>query len=296
MINLLREGKELYSAGRLHGAWPAKELLLKIEALGVWRNSLPGKRKRMWLLLLGGIAAAIVFTILRAVFPDAGLFTALCSLVQLAGVIAVVVSIVMLIRLYRQKGDEDAAAVLGPLVRCIGPDLAKGGLLKVNASLLAPTHSDLLVRTGEKYATERYPECIDRFFKREILDLECRLRDGTRLQAGMVEHTVEKIHKKKNPRGKWKTKRKYRRKIDYRARLVLDDSRCRLTGSPRLPAGTSVRVRKHPRGAVIFLSLRKYPADTQRVDAGPLLALLSGAYGAITPAPPTEPIPTGGTQ
>ena len=296
MINLLREGKELYSAGRLHGAWPAKELLLKIEALGVWRNSLPGKRKRMWLLLLGGIAAAILFTILRAVFPEAGLFTALCSLLRFACVTAIVVSIVMLIRLYRLKGDEDAAGVLGPLVRCIGPDLAKGGLLKVNASLLSPTHSDLLVRTGEKYATDRYPECFDRFFKREILDLECRLRDGTRLQAGMVEHTVEKVHKKKNPRGKWKTKRKYRRKIDIRARLVLDDNRCRLTGCPRLPAGTSVRVRKHPRGAVIFLSLRKYPAEKDRMEAGPLLALLAGVYGAITPVQQNEPIPTGGTQ
>jgi hypothetical protein len=249
----------------------------------------------MWLLLLGGIVAAIVFTILRAVFPDAGLFTALCSLVRFAGVIAVVVSIVMLIRLYRLKGDEGAAAVLDPLVRCIDPDLAKGGLLKVNASLLPPTHSDLLVRTGEKYATERYPECFDRFFKRELLDLECRLRDGTRLQVGMVEHTVEKVHKKKNPRGKWKTKTKYRRKIDYRARLVLDESRCRLTGAPRLPAGTTVRVRRHPRGAMIFLSLRKYIAEKQRLDAGPLLALLAGAYGAITPAPRTEPGTTGGT-
>jgi hypothetical protein len=152
------------------------------------------------------------------------------------------------------------------------------------------------VRTGEKYSTARYPDCIDRFFKREILNLECRLRDGTRLQAGIVEHTVEKVHKKKNPRGKWKTKMKCRRKISFRARLLLDDGRCRLTGAPRLPAGTAVRVRRHPRGAVIFLSLRKYVADTQRMDAEPLLALLAGAYGAITPAPQNKPIPMGGTQ
>jgi hypothetical protein len=296
MRDPVREGKSLYSAGRLHGVWPAKEVLARVEALDAWRKWQPARRKRMWLLLLGGFAAAIVFTILRAVFPPSGAFGSLCSLAQLAGVIAVVVSIVMLIRLYRLKCDEDAAVVLGPLVRCIGPDLAKGGLLKVNASLSPPTGPDLLVRTGEKYSTARYPECIDRFFKREILNLECRLRDGTRLQAGIVEHTVEKMHKKKNPRGKWKTKTKCRRKICIRARLVLDDSRCRFTGAPRLPAGTAVRVRRHPRGAVIFLSLRKYVTDTQRMDAGLLLALLAGAYGAITPAPQNESIPTGGTQ
>jgi hypothetical protein len=296
MRDPVREGKSLYSAGRLHGVWPAKEVLARVEALDAWRKSQPARRKRMWLLLLGGFAAAIVFTILRAVFPHSGAFGALCSLAQLAGVIAVVVSIVMLIQLYRLKCDEDAAVVLGPLVRCIGPDLAKGGLLKVNASLSPPTGPDLLVRTGEKYSTARYPDCIDRFFKREILNLECRLRDGTRLQAGIVEHTVEKVHKKKNPRGKWKTKTKCRRKIGIRARLVLDDSRCRLTGAPRLPAGTAVRVRRHPRGAMIFLSLNKYVADTQRMDAGPLLALLAGVYGAITPVQKNEPIPTGGTQ
>jgi hypothetical protein len=250
----------------------------------------------MWLLLLGGIAAAIFFTILAAIFPHSGAFGALCSVAQFAGVTAFVVAIVMLIRLYRLKCDEDAAAVLGPLVRCLGPDLAKGGLFKVNASLTPPTDSALLVRTGEKYSTARYPDCIDRFFKREILNLECRLRDGTRLQAGIVEHTVEKVHKKKNPRGKWKTKTKCRRKICFRARLVLDDGRCRLTGALKLPGGTTVRVRRHPRGAVIFLSLRKYVADTQRMDAGPLLALLAGTYGAITPAQQKEPSATGGIQ
>jgi hypothetical protein len=286
----------LYGVGRLHGVWPAKEVLNTIEALDAWRKSLPAKRKRLWLLLLGGIAVAVVFTILRAIFAHWGTFGALCSLAQLAGVTAVVVSIVMLIRLYRSKCDEDAAAVLGPLVRCIGPDLAKGGLLKVSASLLSPTDAHLLVRTGDTYSTERYPDCIDRFFKREILNLECRLRDGTRLQAGIVEHTVEKTHKKKNPRGKWKTKKKYRRKIGIRARLVLDDGRCRLTGAPRLPAGTTVRVRRRPRGAMIFLSLSRYVTEKQRVDAGPLLALLAGAYGAITPVRQNEPISTGGTQ
>lgn len=296
MRDPVREGKDLYSAGRLHGVWPAKEVLDRVDALDAWRKSLPPKRKRMWFLLLGGFAAAIVFTILRAVFPHSGSFGALCSLAQLAGVTAVVVSIVMLIRLYRLKCDEDACAVLGPLVRCLGPDLAKGGLFKVHASLSSPTDSDLLVRTGEKYSTERYPDCVDRFFKRDILGLECRLRDGTRLQAGIVEHTVEKVHKKKNPRGKWKTKTKYRRRIGIRVRLALDDGRCRLTGPPRLPAGTAVRVRRQPRGAVIFISLRKYVTDKQRVDAGPLLALLAGVYGAITPVRQNEPIPTGGTQ
>jgi hypothetical protein len=47
---------------------------------------------------------------------------------------------------------------------------------------------------------------------------------------------------------------------------------------------------------MIFLSLNKYVTDTQRMDAGPLLALLAGAYRAITPVQQNEPSATGGTQ
>jgi hypothetical protein len=47
---------------------------------------------------------------------------------------------------------------------------------------------------------------------------------------------------------------------------------------------------------MIFLSLSRYVTEKQLVDAGPLLALLAGIYGAITPVRQNEPISTGGTQ
>jgi hypothetical protein len=296
----VREGKVLYSAGRLHGTWPAQELLARVDALEACRTAMPAKRKRMWLLLLVCISATVVFAILRSALPHegtvSGIIGPMCSLAIIAGVVGAVASIVMLIILGLRKYDEDAAAVLGPLVRCLGPDLAKGAVFKVNACLKSPTDSGLLVRTGEKYATDKYPECVDRFFKRDILDLECRLRDGTRLLAGIVEHTVEKVLKKKNPRGKWKTKRKCRRKIGFRVRLLLDETRCRLTGNLKVPDGTTVRVRHHPRGALVFLSLRANLPDSRRLGAGTLLSILSGAYGAVTMVQQNEQTLPGGIQ
>jgi len=290
----IREGKELYKAGSLHGEWPANELLARVEAIRAYGESIPVKRKRMVLLLIGGIVAVIVFAILCS-WLDSALVATICFVGVCAGIIAFVAAIVMLIRGPR-RCDQDAAAVLGPLALCIGPDLAKGSLLKVSASLKAPTAPDLLVETGKKYSTANYQECIDRFFKREILNLECRLSDGTRLLADIAEHTVEKILKKKNPRGKWKTKKKYRRRIGFRVRLQLDESRCRLTGEFKLPVDTSVRVRKHPRGPSIFLSLKKYVTEKQHLDAGPLLAVLAGAYNAVTPMQQSKLIPPGGKQ
>jgi len=65
------EGKELYSAGRLHGEWPADELLARIETMRVFRESLPVKKRKMRRLLIAGIVAAIVFAILCAALPGA---------------------------------------------------------------------------------------------------------------------------------------------------------------------------------------------------------------------------------
>jgi hypothetical protein len=300
MRDLVQEGKSLYSAGGLHGAWPAHELLTRVEALDACRKSMPARRKKIWFLLLGSVLITIIFLILRAFLSHLGavsnIAAVFCPMAVYAGVFMAIISIGMLIRLGRQKYNQDAAAVLGPLIRCIGPDIAKGSLVKVRASLKASTDSALFVRAGEKYAKGKHSECYDRFFKREILNLECRLRDGTRLLAGMIEHTVEKVSKKKNPRGKWKTKRKCPRKIGIKVRLLLDESRCRLTGTLKVPGGTTVRVCRHSRGALIFLSLRKDLPDGQPLDAAPLLALLSGAYGAVAMARQNEMDSPGGGQ
>lgn len=294
MKDPIGEGKELYSAGRLHGEWPADELFARIEAMRMFRESLPVKKRKMRRLLVAGIVAAIVFAILCAALP--GTAGGLCVIGLIAGIVLFIVSIVMLIKLGVKAYDEDAASVLGAIARCIGPDLAKGSRFKVSASLKPPTASDLLVKKGDEYSTDKYPKCHDKFYKREIMNLECRLSDKTRLQADIVEHTIEKVLSKKNARGKWKTKKKYRRKVGFRVRLQLDNSCSRMTGSFKLPPETSVRVRQHPRGALVFLSLRKSFTDKQRLDAQPLLAVLAGAYQAFTPVQQNNPTPSGGVQ
>jgi hypothetical protein len=292
--NSIQEGKGLYSAGRLHGMWPAGELLAKIGSLKAYRESIPATQKRLWLLLIGGLIATILFFILWLSYPRIGV---VYFFAMLAGLTVLIAAIVMLVRLGSiAKYDEEAAAVLEPLIRCIGPDLAKGGTVKVNASLRPPTSSDLLTDTKKIAATANAPECSIRLFKREVADVECRLSDGTRLMAGIAEHTVEKIMTKKNPRGKKKTKSKFRRKIGIRVRLVLDNSRCQLQGTFRLPKGTSVRVRRHERGSLISLFLQDYQKEKKRLDAKPILAMLAGVYSAVTATPQIEPIPPGGKQ
>lgn len=296
----IQEGKDLYSAGRLHGTWPAAELLNKIDALRAYRGSIPPKQKKMWFLLVVSLLATILFFILWLSYPPSsmrlsiGMFS---FFAMLAGLIAFVAAIVALVRLGSIKTyDDDAAAVLDPLIRCIGPDLAKGGMIKVKANLKQPTSSDLLTGTDKLGATAHSPECTLRLFKREIVDVECRLSDGTRLLAGIAEHTVQKILTKKNPRGKRKTKTKLRRKIGIRVRLILDNTRCQLKGDFKLPNGTAVRVRRHERGSLISLFLQNFLTEQQKLDAAPLLAILAGVYGAVTPTPQSEPIPPGGKQ
>ena len=294
------DARGLYKSGYLKGEWPGNELLAGVGALERYRTTVPLKRKRTRRLLILSVVASVVLYLLedwRAYLaPGAHVVGILCSAAMYAAVISSIVAVVMLIRLYTIKCDGDAAAVLGPFLRCLGPDLAKGAPVRVKASLKAATASDFLVKAGEKYVKGYYQDCVDRLFKREVVEVECRLSDGTRLTAGIAGHTMEKILKKKNPRGRWKTKKRYRRKIAFKARILLDESRLRLTGKFRLPGDTSVRVRRHPRGTMVLLSWRKNLAETEHLDAGPLLAVLAGAYAAVTPVKQNEQNPSGGVQ
>ena len=174
-----------------------------------------------------------------------------------------------------------------------GPDLAKNSPVTLSAALRSPFEKDFLVKEGQKYSTFAYPECVDRFYKRPVLNIECRLLDGTRLMAGIVEHSMEKVLKKKNPRGKWKTKTKRRRKLGIRVRIQLDRTRTSLSGPFKLPSDAVVRVRPSPRGDVILLSLSRIVRDGESLSASPLLDLMAGAYKAVAPIPGAQ-APSGG--
>ena len=300
MKNPTGEAQGLFKSGHLKGEWPANELLARVQSLEEYRMSIPVKRKRMRRLLILGIVASVVLYFVEEwrayLAPTARMAGIFFSAAMYACILLSIAAVVKLILLYRVKCDGDAAAVLAPILRCISPDMAKGTAVTVNASLKPPTAPDFLVKTGEKYVKGYYQDCVDRFFERDLLYLECRLSDGTRLLAGIEEHGVEKTLKKKNARGRWKTKKRYRRKVAFRARLVLDESRSRLTGVFKLPPGTAVQVRRHSRGTMVSLSLRKVLTEAERLDAGPLLAVLAGAYAAVAPVKRNEPASSGGAQ
>lgn len=291
-----QEGKQLYGAGRLRGVWRQADLLTRLQALEIFRKTLASKRKHAWIWLGCGIGAVIIVSIARSFIPwDVTPLVLAGRLVLYGCLISVVVAIVRLAQLRKTSCDEDATAVLAPLARCLGPDLAPDASLKVDASLKLPTDASLKVGNGPTYSTPTYYKCVDNFFKREILSLACRLRDGTRVVIAMNEQTIEKVLRKKTARGKYKTKTKLRRKITIKARLMLDESRCRLTGNVRLPAGALLDVRQHPRGTRILLTVRKILSSTDRLDAGPILAALAGVYEGISAPQRKSTAATGGT-
>ncbi len=293
MSHSIKEGQELYNTGRLHGQWPLSDLIEKIGSIQAFRDSLKPKLKKTRSILIGAIIGTVVFAILT--FALSGSPVAIIGVLGLiAGIIIIVTSIIRLIRLNRDNFDSDATTIMGPLFRCIAPDLAKNVPVTVNASLKSPFAKDFLVKEGQKYSTFAYPECVDRFYKRQILSLECRLLDGTRMLAGVVENSIEKTLKKKNPRGKWKTKRKYRRKLGIKVRFQLDNTRSRLTGQLKLPAKATVRVRQSARGDVISLSLAETFKGSGAINASSLLSLMAGAYGAVAPVPNNQAQTGGG--
>lgn len=281
------KGKELYAAGKLHGQWSAPEILDIAGSLKAFRDSLKPKLKKTKLRIIIFIISSVIFGILSFAWSFFWL------IFLLASIALTVIFIVKAVRFNDDRFNPDAESILTPLFSCIGPDLAKNSPVTLSASLRSPFEKEFLVKEGQKYSTFAYPECIDRFYKRPVLNFECRLLDGTRLLAGIVEHSMEKVLKKKNPRGKWKTKKKYRRKLSVRVRIQLDRTRTSLTGQFKLPSDAVARVRHSPRGDVILLSMRRIVKDTRPLNASVLIDLMAGAYRAVAPQPAEQTQPGG---
>jgi hypothetical protein len=273
------KGKELYAAGTLHGQWSAPEILDIAGSLKAFRDSLKPKLKKTRLAIIIFVISAVVFGVLTFVWSF------FWAIFLLASVALAVLFIIKAVRSNDSRFDPDAESLLTPLFSCIGPDLAKNSAITLSASLRSPFEKEFLINEGQKYSTSAYPECVDRLYKRPVLNFECRLLDGTRLMAGIVEHSMEKVLKKKNARGKWKTKKKYRRKLSIRVRIQLDRTRTSLTGQFKLPSDALARIRHSPRGDVILLSLRRVVKDTKPLNPSALLDLMAGAYRAISPEP-----------
>jgi len=134
---------------------------------------------------------------------------------------------------YRAVNMPDEARVyLVPLLSCLRDDIKTGSSASIHMKLKPLKSNDNLTGKSQPYQQGAYSKIIDYTYDRQLLQLAVRLHDGNKLMINCHQQLVVISKTKKNPRGKIKTKTKYKARNTYTYKLLLDDQRYALSPLP----------------------------------------------------------------
>jgi hypothetical protein len=282
----------MYEAGGLDGRWKIPELLDRLQSLERYVAWATTRNDTKVCLISFCIAFASFAATFSSLFAEWFLAAAILGGI---GVCSLVVSIYFFrISFTRSECDTAAVTILGPVMRSLKNDLKPDFPLGVTASLTPRTASAYQVYNSKPYETENYRDCVDSVFKRELLKVDCRLRDNSLIKVTIVDKTSQKVRTKTVGPGRSKRKRTNRISADINIQVLLDNSRCRLTGQPRLPKNSILNVQQQASETSIFVKLIRILNDKEQLTAKDILGPLAGIFSAVTMTSDEKAITTGG--
>ncbi len=153
--------------------------------------------------------------------------------------------------------DNGFRLYLKPMLNALADDIKKERAIAVSMDLSPITDKANLKSVSDQYSLGAYHKCYDHLYERELLTCTIPLYDGNRLFLSVHETCVKIRKTKRNPRGKIKTKYKYKRQTLAIIRLRVNPAKYKCLPVPETL--TNSRIKK--------ISLK--PGDK-----GPLLTLV----------------------
>ncbi len=204
------------------------------------------------------------------------------------GIAGFIFGIFSAIRQSKQDIDDGFRNYLKPLMKVLERDMKADRELSIEMALLPTDHKNFLKSGGQKYKKGDYHACYDRIYERKYLSLKARLYDGNRLTLSVSDSLTRSDMTKKNPRGKIKTKSKYRKqRITYMVRLRVNPEKYRCEALSEQGQTGNVRklnlrqTEKGPELTLVYADKRKKQKSDP--DVRLTLQLLARLYGNLTP-------------
>ncbi|MDM8515441.1 hypothetical protein QUF76_04520 [Desulfobacterales bacterium HSG16] len=142
--------------------------------------------------------------------------------------IALVIFVLVGIRYSFRDLDDGFRVYLFPLLRALSDDIKKNKKISIEMDFF-PTDKKIFKKSkSDKYQKGVYHKCYDTLYERDYLKMTLPLHDGNRLVVSVRDSLIEAQMTKKNPRGKIKTKRKYKKQVmTYTIRLKVSAKKYR---------------------------------------------------------------------
>jgi hypothetical protein len=192
--------------------------------------------------------------------------------------LVIIVVIFFLVKKFTFATKLDISDNLGgfavPMLKLLRDDFDPDQPVHVKLDLRDPTSKAKATGTGEPYKHGAYYKIIDTTYQDDWFSGEGVLADGSRFRWTLEETIRESKKSKKTPRGKYKTKTRYKKKASIDVELVLKKKTYDVTGAAK----------ESDKNATVRVSKKYVHPANEPIPLDPMLECMAGVYAAAKPA------------
>lgn len=275
--SLSAEQKALLQAKQLSGEYEPGALIALLRPIAAFDRLADKARTPM------GCSTAFLFVlafVLLIVSANVSLFLLPLSVAALGGAIWLLVTVLKLKKLDLSNNFRQVAM---PLLAVLREDMEKGATMNVRLDLSPATAKGKKTGTGKPYKEGAYHKVVDTTYVDAWFGGGTRLADGSLLQWDVTDDVVESRRTKRTPRGKYKTKTKYRKESTFTVNVSLPAKEYAAAALPPVE-GEKVKVKEGEKRTTFRVSRTVKTKSIDPVDPQELFDAISEAYRRVRPA------------
>lgn len=205
---LTTEQKAILKQKRLEGSYTPQALLTLLKPIGEFDRMSDKSRVGIgcWSAVFFVLAIACLIITGNGVLPW---FIGVPAILGFIGFF--LYFLVTVIRLSKQDLSNNFRQIALPFFAILREDMEKGEAMSVKLDLSSPTDKSKKTGESDAYALGIYHKVIDHYYRDTWFEGSAWLADGSAVAWSIVEDITESKRTKRNARGKYKTKTKYRK-------------------------------------------------------------------------------------
>ncbi len=267
------------SGKMIKGAWTLKRLIYLLDSLAKYDMQVEKKRKK------SGWTAALFF-----ITSVAGGITWLIYEIDAIGYAAIFFALLFVFFLISYYGyskkdiPNDFREYLIPLLKLLSGDIKDKSKIALKMDIAQLQNKEYSKGAQALPLRGPYYDITSERFERKLMTLAIHLRDGNRLLMERFESLTVVNKSKKNPRGKTKTKTKYKRTVSTQVRLAVNPRVYSVRKTASDAGGVSVSVKPGRKRIALDLKFREKGGLDASMKAGSAIRQIAVLYSRLAPA------------
>jgi len=191
--------------------------------------------------------------------------------------------LVTVIRLSKSDLSNNFRQIALPFLAILKEDMEKGEAMQLKLDLSSATLATKKTGQGDAYALGAYHKVIDHFYRDAWFEGSAWLADGSSVSWAIVEDITESKRTKRNARGKYKTKTKYRKVCNLAVDVTLPRKEYSVAGG-QAAIDAKVKIKGGDKRTTLRLSRKVKIKANEPWDVRALVELVAEAFRRARPA------------